>query len=243
MSGSCLALDREKGEITVKIKSLPILNKNTFGQGKTQALKGFTLAEVLIVVGLLGVVTAATLGIVNYVQDVSCKTAYKKSYSVAQQALTMANTKDLLVPSIAGYTNPPANFLAFMSQFKVTKQCTSSNNTECWDNSGEKYVNGNPDATSYAFIDSSGMAWIMYYLGESEIFVDTNGFKKPNQWGKDRFAFYLYGANKTKDAGEVPVRIIPYRENDSGICYSGTVCGVKNNYYGRSWLDWKLGGY
>ena len=205
---------------------------------KNTSLGAFTLAEVLIVVGLLGVVAAATLGIVNYVQDASYKTAYKKSYSVAQQALTMANTKDLLAPSIQSDANVPANFLAFMSQFKVTKQCTASNNSECWDSSGERYSNGKPDTASYAFIDSSGMAWIMYYLGESEIFVDTNGFKKPNQWGKDRFAFYLYGANKTRDAGEVPVKVTPYWDNHSQLCYTGTACKVSGNYYGWTWLGW-----
>ena len=126
-----------------------------------------------------------------------------------------------------------------MSQFKVTKQCIAGNGSECWNSVGEKYYfNAKPDDISYSFIDSSGMVWSMYWAGESEIFVDTNGSKKPNQWGKDRFAFYLYGADKTFDSGEIPVKVVPYQDNHNKLCFTATVCGSKNNYYGWTWLGW-----
>ena len=52
---------------------------------------------------------------------------------------------------------------------------------------------GRPTAGHAAFVDASGMAWTQISGSMSRIAVDTNGFKKPNQYGKDRFGFYVLG--------------------------------------------------
>lgn len=57
---------------------------------KTIELGGFTLAEVLITLGIIGVVAAMTMPtLINSTQGAQYKTAYKKSLTVLSQAVTM----------------------------------------------------------------------------------------------------------------------------------------------------------
>ena len=52
--------------------------------------KGFTLAEVLITLGIIGVVAAMTMPtLINSTQGAQYKTAYKKALSVLSQAIVM----------------------------------------------------------------------------------------------------------------------------------------------------------
>lgn len=210
-------------------------------------LFGFTLAEVLITLGIIGTVCAMTIPILmNNIQDAQFKTAYKKAYSVASQALNQANADYLMVE----FTNDASgnNFKMFMQQFKVAKECFDSNNSECWDASGEKMWQSSlsdyaPKETYSAFIDSSGMAWSTVYTF-GRLLVDTNGFKSPNQWGKDRFVFSIYDINDNNSA--LPLKIKPYSgdyclgsscDNTAWthLCQSNK-CGTDKNYYGTSWL-------
>lgn len=205
---------------------------------------GFTLAETLIVLGIIGIVAELTIPtLFKSIQDQIYKTAYKKAYSVAYQALTSANQQNLLVATTSeGDTNNINNFLTWMAQFKTIKQCTNNDYQNCWDDSGEKYGLGwNPTGfpqhgnSTYAFMDASGMAWTMYYWGIFTIFVDTNGFKKPNQYGKDRFVFYMMDINGNYNSG-TPVKVVPDSDNSSVICHSPNKCTTEMNYYATSWL-------
>lgn len=210
--------------------------------------RGFTLVEVLITLGIIGVVAALTIpALLNNMQDQQYKTAYKKAYSSAQQALTSAAQQELLeATTYNDKTNIKANFLAFMSQFKVIKQCITGNNSECWATAGESYGKdfssglpypGHPE--QYAFIDASGIAWSMCWDGDRYFVLDTNGFEKPNQYGKDRFLFLMLDQNKSTTDG-IPTVISPVNDNDISVC-TGNSCGTVGNkdykrYYGYSWL-------
>lgn len=203
--------------------------------------KGFTLSEVLITIAIIGIVAAITLPtLLNKTQDAKYKTAYKKAFSVLSQALAKANNEDLIIDAQSNSPRPSdfdKNFLAIMSQFSVVKQCTTNNNSECWV-VGEKYGldfgSGYPAQNSYAFVDSSGFVWSQFWYGEPEIFVDTNGFKEPNQWGKDRFAFMLKDINNVANKG-IPVKVLPYPDNAVPVC-TDNVCETQDNYYGTTWL-------
>lgn len=212
-----------------------------FKDARFDVIKAFTLSEVLITLAIIVIVTALVLPpLVNNIQDAQFKTAYKKAFSVASQAVLSANQKDLFAYANGegDYTDQLANFQAFMSQFEVVKKCINSDGYECWSSSGEKLMSTYPDQYSYAFIDSSGMSWAMYYGGLLIIFVDTNGFKKPNQAGKDRFILYA----KSGEPGEpsyggtgIPNKIKPAPDN-SWACSSPNVCATQNNFYNTSWL-------
>ena len=216
----------------------PIAPRNA----RNNSQRAFSLAEVLITLGIIGVVAALSIPtLMNNINDAQYKTAYKKAFSVAGQALTSANGQDLFEYATGGgdSINHKKNFLAYMNQFKVTKQCTSGSDTaNCWNSTGEKYglnfSSGYPGNDSYAFIDSSGFAWTMYHPTTNIIFVDTNGFKKPNQWGKDRFSIFLLDDKKQAEVG-IPVLVAPMVDNEGNICTSNK-CAVEQNYFGTSWL-------
>ena len=136
------------------------------------------------------------------------------------------------------------NMLAIMGQFKPVKQCINNDNSKCWDSAGEQYgktyaAEGRPVSVCNAFIDASGMAWTAIEWLQGRIAVDTNGFKKPNQYGKDRFGFHLYNDTNSEFLG-IPTKVVVYSDNYSEVC-SGNKCGTAgdpdyNTYWGTSWL-------
>ena len=203
--------------------------------------KGFTLAEVLITLGIIGVVASISIPILQKnIEDAQYKTAYKKAFSDLSNALAQANEDYSLIYAQTSTPRPSnfdKNFLTIMSKFKTTKQCTNNNNSLCWDSTGEKYglgySSGYPDASGYAFIDASGRAWSQYYSGSPSLFVDTNGFKKPNQWGKDRFALSIIDKNGALIG--IPIKVKPTNDNIVNACTSNK-CETEKNYFGTSWL-------
>lgn len=161
---------------------------------------GFTLAEILITLGVIGVIAALTIPILMAnIQDMQYKIAYKKAYSMASQVLNKLasdNKLELLCRSAAGGCDGSTNvtnFNSFRDEFRIVKDCSSNNNSQCWLSSGELYQGFWPSNSQNAFIDNSGMAWTMV-SGWNFIAVDTNGFKPPNLWGKDRFPFAWAGS-------------------------------------------------
>ena len=196
----------------------------------------FNLVEVVITLGIISLVAAFLIKSVFFFQDVQYQTAYKTAFSDVSQALLRAKQQDVLFNvSGEGDTNHALNFLALMNQFVATKKCINNDNDQCWA-SGEKYKGMAPYSTSYAFIDNSGRAWSVYYWGKCWILVDTNGFKQPNRWGKDRFLFFV--STDQSPWGEVgtPIKIAPASDNWVDLCFGSYVCATKKDYYGTSWL-------
>lgn len=200
--------------------------------------QGFTLAEVLITLGIIGVVAAITIPtLMNSIQDAQFKTAYKKAYSVASQAWQHAVADYQIVnrPDWLDLNSKITNFDAFKSYFKLSKDCSTIVNSNCWA-AGETFY-GTPDGSSVvdSFIDSSGMSWSIVGTAASqgaEIIVDTNGFKGPNKYGYDRFIFDPL----TVDGSTVgfPAKLIPIDDSgySAGVCPSGNIHPCKF----RSWL-------
>ena len=172
---------------------------------------GFTLAEVLITLGVIGVVAAITLPtlIQNY-QKKQTVTQLKKAYSELSQAISTAQ-KDFGTFEDWDFADFPTdadraqyfyeNFLK--PNLKISKYCAPSSN-ECWaDDSftltGNKYTplnSGVPGRCS--FVTASGYS-VFYWLHGSGtggwFFVDLNGKKKPNILGKDIFVYILGNGN------------------------------------------------
>ena len=79
---------------------------------RTNGLGGFTLAEVLITLGIIGVVAAMTMPtLINSTQGAQYKTAYKKALSVMSQAVVMniALEDYDLSQTVSGGTNAKAH--------------------------------------------------------------------------------------------------------------------------------------
>lgn len=164
--------------------------------------KGFTLAEVLITIAIIGVIAA--LNIPTLLQGTNkeeMKVAYKKAFSSANQALRSANMNGKVVSFSGTYgsTGGQKNFDAFKNEFKIIKECKTNNVGECWDMTGELWRSGTPLTTSPAFIDTSGAAWALRTVDGTllpVVLVDTNGFKKPNKYGIDRFPLMFSNGNR-----------------------------------------------
>lgn len=208
----------------------------------------FSLSEVLVTLGIIGILAAITIPtLMNNIQDAQYKTAYKKAFSIASQAVMSAKSKDLFETQDESVAIFNSNFIAFMSQFKTAKQCISNNGDQCWNPASEKFYDVFPQPSYYSFIDASGFSWAQYGPWTNIILVDTNGFKKPNQWGKDMFALALIDPNYYKTSTNynindpnlrkgIPTLVIPLPDNYYVPCSSPTVCATKQNYFGTSWL-------
>ena len=218
--------------------------------------KGFTLSEVLITLGIIGVVVAITIpSIINSTKDNEFKVAYKKAYSDLSRVLLPAYVDGDLSIRQTQYDEQQtrAEFDYIKAAFKVAKSCDADNFTDCWvktdvggDACGSLQSDGslcNPsdelprNGSSIGFVDGSGRFWATYYFMENIYMVDTNGAKGPNRLGKDRWGFFL--ANKegvrVPDDPEdiVPAKVSPIAMLD--IKSESWCCRFPPCYY-YSWL-------
>lgn len=169
--------------------------------------EGFTLAEVLITLGIIGIVAAMTIPtLMQNMQDQQFKTAFRKASSVLSQAYSQAvqeNGNGFGAYSCDSSTTT-AKFSAIKAKIKVVQDCKAGNiQGQCWSNipvtptmtsDCSKWV----DAVQYnndAFVTADGMSWLIYGTvadgGCSLMAVDVNGIKEPNKWGRDVWTFRI----------------------------------------------------
>lgn len=177
----------------------------------------FTLAEVLITLGIIGIIAEMTIPtLINNVQDQVLKISFKKAYSVASQdwAQVVAENPEMFTArggwsctwpdgTTADYNAADGRVDAFKAKMNVTKTCISQKG--CWPDNyeydwmlGNTTDIGNMSAYDYSWITADGMCWGAPWNGadSSTIIVDTNCNKKPNKIGQDIFAMLL-GADGT----------------------------------------------
>jgi len=161
--------------------------------------KGFTLAEVLVTLVIIGVVAALTIpAAINRIQREELRSQFKKAVSTTFQVIQKmkADYGDIVYISANDSVTDFRN--RFMSYFSVV--CKSN----CVDLSKYKnYINKNDENIGYigtnAFISSDGSSFAFHKGSSGNIYVtiDVNGpQKKPNRWGYDTFTFYI-PANST----------------------------------------------
>ena len=165
----------------------------------------FTLAEVLVTLGIIGVVSAMTVPTLmqNY-QRQSYITQLHKVYNEVQQgALRYMTDRNAINLMEAGLTNSAAMQTFFRENFKIVSMGTSDADMP-WNNVSYKNLNGG-NWTSHTWgcgpcaVLASG-AWVCadnpkcytysyggYTSGYGTFFVDTNGKKGPNIIGRDAF--------------------------------------------------------
>ena len=186
-------------------------------------IKAFTLAEVLIALVIIGVVSSITLPtIFANVHRQSMITALKKEASVLAQSLEryyMVNGERLVPDEFrATHTFKPE----FMGYFNVLEDCGLGHddvNTACIPNTNNGSYNGENKNAYYNYNHTSKIAMeyfddgqfvltdgslIMLENNNKEIFisVDVNGYaKKPNQLGKDLFMFQVMDNGTLKPMG------------------------------------------
>lgn len=214
--------------------------------------KAFTMAEVLITLGVIGIVAAMTLPtLINKYQETQFKSAYKKAYSEFSQVLQSSIINHEFNRTTTFEKTATLEELNLMKKnFKILKDCGNKNIDRCWkkgdsvcggscqsgDSSDGIDLNDGAPREGYAncFVDISGRSWCSYSDSENIYLVDTNGFSNPNQFGKDRWLFtFADSANKRVNEGTKYKKIIPYQNKD--ITTQSSFCKRPPCYY-QSWL-------
>lgn len=163
---------------------------------------GFTLAEVLITLGIIGVVAAMTLPtlIQNY-QKQEVVSRLKKAYSVISQATERSKVDNGDIDQWEWDLRTTDFFDKYITNnMQLTQNCKLGQG--CWNSSNAIFdLNGNiaesitpyyrvqlSDGTSVAMVNQYGTSPTDNH---AHILVDINGNKGPNKYGKDCFAFTL----------------------------------------------------
>lgn len=182
--------------------------------------RGFTLGEMLITLGIIGVVSALTIPIVvNNTLESETVTRVTKVAAIFEDALSsaLANNNNLGVPDWVISTETGIA-QEFADQMRVDKDC-GTDGTACFFDGDYRDINGTAVAAS-TFLGSSprykiadGMSFVYKSIKSncnSDIIsslddacgvfiVDTNADNKPNRFGYDVFAYYL-----------TPRRVVPF---------------------------------
>ncbi len=171
--------------------------------------KGFTLAEVLITLGIIGIIAAIMYCFINpIIKDTTATTQLQKTYSVLQQALLKAvaengEVKSWGISMESGGGGEKVLLNNLVKHLNTIKVC--ENGAGCYPNrtyknlDGSSYVNWNilPDRSAVILTDGTMVMFNTSSASEvsdfGQIYVDINGAKPPNQVGVDFFYFYIFG--------------------------------------------------
>lgn len=197
--------------------------------------KAFTLAEILLTLTIIGIVAALTIpSLLNDTKDKDTVIKLKKHYNTIYSAYNKLIADGYDLDSVM--SNGPNAMNSFANALIVTKNC--GKNTGCFPNVSYKNLDGsdnwninsdtsvnngkailndgtlvliwdNPSGTC-VYGSENGQA---IYCGE--LLLDLNGFKPPNQYGRDTFVFKITAAG-----------IYPYGNATSADC-SLSVNGYK----------------
>lgn len=172
----------------------------------------FTLSEVLLALTIIGVVAVTTISIIRSIQDYKFKVAFKNAYSILSVAYKRAalDNNGTLVGVLNG--NDYTAVVAIEPYIKYTN--VYGYNTKAWHLDNQWYYSDetpvkspHPSTPSFNYTSPSGLTLINGTLvasytnnlsGTAQIFIDTNGFAKPNTIGKDIFLLYLDATGKLK---------------------------------------------
>lgn len=178
--------------------------------------KAFTLAEVLITLGIIGVVAAMTIPVLlqNYTEKRTVS-ILKETQSIIAQSMKMAEEE---YGTMDGWvTNPKedkATTVAYANNLKpflkLALDCgVNDSEGKCVYKGNYKLKNGTPTANHHATVTfyykvkllNGSSIWLrpnkvmntLYGIpAVANFFIDTNGPNAPNQWGKDLFEFIYY---------------------------------------------------
>ena len=213
---------------------------------------GFTLAETLITIGIIGVVSALTIpNVINKYRAKTFETLFKKSYSNISQAYEKTKS-DLGVFNLSeiytvyqqgkGYYLASEFINAFDKNLRVVKiintytPITNYNGTKTvTSNAGNNFPSCNKilyDGSSYGTLINAS---------KINVFVDINGpYKGPNRYGHDVFKFVITrGGNKIEPVKESKQYTEEELKNIPSPDIAGQPCNLTSNQggngFGCSW--------
>lgn len=214
-------------------------------------IKGFTLAEVLITLGIIGVVSALTIPQLMFAQKANrLKSQFLKSYSTIQQVFKRLEDDEVsLNPSdylTTGAIGSGAFYKIFLNYLQAPHDCNyyghSPKDKPCYDitNTSLFYTSFNGNKVKSNYFDDGQIALqdgtlILFetYGDNIWVSVDLNGFNnKPNRWGYDLFTFqFIDGELKTMGDKGTKYSADTYCIPESNSQINGIACAnlAKNN--------------
>ena len=214
----------------------------------------FTMAEVLITLGIIGIVVAMTLpSVIGKYQKKVTAEKLKKFYSVITNAANLSEYEngDMYYWDFPkqGYDPEIKNFFRryYLPYLKDAKEYDKHANWANIENYSIRGINGNIQSggflASYLVKTNDGM--YIYFLPNTQnkyiwMYVDINGHQKPNQIGYDIFLFYINGnpnisnrknyrikfwGHYLKDEDLVKPSAYGCNKNSTDKNYSGFFCG------------------
>lgn len=185
-------------------KYVKIMKKGDLSMMRSK--NGFTLAEVLVTLGIIGVVSAMTVPTLmqNYQRD-SYTTQLHKVYNEVSQAMLRVITESNAVSLRESNFSKNGAGWFLRTYFKTVKTCEYADLSSCFANdyqnmggSSITLSNTVPNASSCAVI-ASGASICMT---TNVVVVDINGKQGPNILGRDLFSFGIAndGTVDTSDA-------------------------------------------
>ena len=172
----------------------------------------FTLAEVLITLVIIGVIAAITVPtLINKTNNQEYVSKLKKTYSTLAQATNLIIAEEgTPKASVGGWATNPQNIYDLYRKHLINaKECAGD--TGCFGQGTYIRLNGDLDgnfdtANNYRKLVLADGVQIMFYSDISDdctktysgtlnycalIYVDINGRRKPNIYGRDVFVFAL----------------------------------------------------
>ncbi|MDD3149877.1 MAG: prepilin-type N-terminal cleavage/methylation domain-containing protein [Candidatus Gastranaerophilales bacterium] len=176
----------------------------------------FTLAETLIVIAIIGIIAGITIPMLfGGSNDAELKAAFKKMYGEMTQVYNLVTFENgtpykctYLTSGGSIRTECYEMYNAMLSKMNYIKKCEISSYSAlgtCIVSGGVIYSDGtesfggcagystaNQNA-SLSFVLNNGMYVFVYGAADPHplFAIDVNGFKGPNNWGKDVFGFQI----------------------------------------------------
>ena len=209
------------------------------------ARPAFTLAEVLVTLGIIGVVSAMTVpSLMQNHQRKTYVTQLHKFYNELSQALTQYQTDNNAVNlKEAGFNSQDAVNNFIKKYFKVVAECDKSG-SPCFAETYKK-MNGlelvlTHGANGLYTLASGQSVRITYASGEytntASIIIDVNGQKGPNIQGRDFFEIFIYDTSSgwfIDDLNPESSAVSPMSDDDRETQFT-TYCleGSVSNFHG-----------
>lgn len=220
---------------------------NTYSNVTKKRKLAFTLAEVLITLGIIGIVAAITIPqLINNYKAKRLRTQFLKSYSTIQQAFKEMEADDVSTDPTT--YNTLEYYKTFMNYLQAPMDCGIGDNkylpcVYMRDSSSKDYkpyktYDGKTNASMILFDDGQivlqdgTLLLFENYAPRMRVFVsvDLNGYNnKPNRWGYDLFTFQLVD-NQLKamgDTGTTYTDLSTYCNVNSQDEYNGIACAKK----------------
>ncbi len=203
---------------------------------------GFTLAEVLITLGIIGVVAALTISrlVTNYQKHVTV-TRLKVAYQLFSEAIEHAKSDfgypieipaDIVL-SYAGFSSKADPILEhFINPYLTGVEKYKGKSIKIWNTSKTRDFAVGHYMHMYC-IPQKEICYDIYNHGTNYryLFVDINGPKEPNVMGRDGFLFDLSPAQKAPTYVITGLGLVVSPDaictKDSASVWNGTGCAAK----------------